>query len=332
MSGSALKYREVNGDACLAIAPTRHVPDLREDARNGLLSRPRHLPPKYFYDERGAELFARICSTPEYYPMRMEEALLSTFSADIIDASRPKRIIELGSGNSHKTRHLFNACERHGHRCQYVPFDVCEPVLNQAAARLKAEYHWLEVMPLLGDYHAGLDNIPTATGCNLFVFLGSTIGNFTPREAADFTKELHTLMQTGDYFLIGADRVKNAEVLEAAYNDEHGITAEFNLNILRVLNRRLGANFDLNNFSHDASFNKENSRVEMYVTAKKKQHVYIADLDEHIELDEGEKILTEISYKFSFKELESLLTATHFTIVQHYQPSNQYFSLVLAQL
>ncbi len=331
MKLASLQHKTANGE-CTPVAPTRYVPALKEDARAGLLSRPRSLPPKYFYDARGAALFEQICATPEYYPTRVEDALLSAVSEYIISTTRPEQIIELGSGNSHKTRHLFDACEKHAHICRYAPFDVCEPALHQATDRLKSKYDWLEVMPLLGDYHAGLGNLPTAEGSKLFVFLGSTIGNFTPVEAADFVCELHSVMQAGDYFLLGADRVKDSAVLDAAYNDAEGITAQFNLNVLRVLNNKLGANFDLDNFSHAAAFDEEKSRIEMYLRAEKRQHVYIAALDAGIELDEGEKILTEISCKFSFEGLEALLTSANFSISKHYESEDQYFSLVLAQL
>ena len=332
METQSVQYKQNEQGYCTLVEPTRDVPEIEEDARNGLLTTPRSLPPKYFYDERGAELFEQICSTTEYYPTRTEDALLSAFSGDIIGKILPDQIIELGSGSSRKTRHLFDACEQHAHTCQYAPFDVCEPALNQATDELKSEYGWLDVMPLVGDYHAGLGNLPTTKGSRLFVFLGSTIGNFTPAEAADFIDELRSIMQAGDYFLIGADRIKNVDILHAAYNDADGITAEFNLNVLRVLNNELGANFDLDNFSHEAFFDEEKSRIEMYLTSEKKQQVSICELDETIELNQGEKILTEISRKFDFEELESLLTSSGLNIIKHYEPENQYFSLVLARL
>lgn len=319
-------------DDCIPVTPTRHVPDLEEDARKGLLAAPRALPPKYFYDERGSSLFEQICCTDEYYPTRVEDALLSVFSNEIISKTRPQQILELGSGSSRKTRRLFDACEMQQHTCQYAPFDVCKPALNQAAAELAAEYDWLDVMPLLGDYHAGLGNLPSLDGGRMLVFLGSTIGNFSDKEAIDFVREVRSVMQSGDYFLIGADRMKDHKVLHAAYNDAEGVTAEFNLNVLRVLNEELGASFDINNFSHEARFNQQHKRIEMYLVSKKQQDVRFSQLDENIILAEGEKILTEISRKFEFEEIESLLVSSGFTIIQHFEPENQYFSLVLAQL
>jgi L-histidine N-alpha-methyltransferase len=234
------------GTACLLIEPSHNVPTLSDDVRSGLLESPRSLPPKYFYDEYGSQLFDKICDTPEYYPTRVEDRLLQQYADDIIARSLPEKIIELGSGTSRKTRRLFDACESNSHLCSFAPFDVCEAMLIQTAEELQSSYTWLEVQPLLGDYHAGLSKLPVISEQNLFVFLGSTIGNFEPEEASDFIRDLHKRMNCGDYFLIGADRVKNIDILNAAYNDASGLTAEFNLNVLQVLNQELGGNFDLN--------------------------------------------------------------------------------------
>ena len=317
---------------CMRVQPTRPVPDIVEDVRNGLLRSPRTLPPKYLYDGHGSRLFDRICQIPEYYPTRTEDELLSKYSIDIIAEALPDQIIEIGSGSSRKTRRLFDACEVHTHTCNYAPFDVCEPALSQAATELRSEYEWLYITPLVGDYHAGLGNLPAAEGVRMLVFLGSTIGNFTPEESKEFIGEIKRCMRPGDYFLLGADRVKDTSVLNAAYNDAEGITAEFNLNVLRVLNRELGANFNLQSFSHRAFFNEEFSQIEMYLISETKQNIHLAKIDTTICLDSGEKILTEISRKFHFSELESMLIDSDLKIVKHFQPANQYFSLVLAQL
>ncbi|MEJ2761143.1 MAG: L-histidine N(alpha)-methyltransferase [Gammaproteobacteria bacterium] len=189
MTQSAVKSVADVKPSCISVIPTRHVPDLIEDVRNGLLNRPRQLPPKYFYDDAGSELFERICVTDEYYPTRTEDALLARHGADIIALAAPDRIIELGSGSSRKTRRLFDACEAGDHMCSYTPFDVCEAALEQAAADLIGIYPWLEVTPLLGDYHAGLGNLPPGEGTGIYVFLGSTIGNFEPDQARDFIRE-----------------------------------------------------------------------------------------------------------------------------------------------
>ena len=316
---------------CVAVAPARHVPGLAEDAREGLAGRPRSLPPKYFYDERGAELFSRICETPEYYLTRTEDALLRQCGAEIIALARPDCLIELGSGSSEKTARLFDACERLGHTCIYSPFDICEPALAEAAGKLQAEYRWLDVRPLLGDYHGGLDHLPDFAGVKLFLFLGSTVGNFTRSEARAFIGDVRRRMDPGDFLLLGADRVKDPAVLNAAYNDAQGITALFNLNVLEVLNRELGANFRADNFAHLAVYNNESNRIEMYLVSRLSQEITLAGPGLCFTLARGERILTELSYKFNFDELETLLEESGLEMVRHFEPDNRYFSLALAR-
>lgn len=317
---------------CLQVRPTRRIPDVIDDVRNGLMRPPRTLPPKYFYDEYGSWLFDRICETDEYYPTRTEDALLSRHSAEIIKQALPVQIVELGSGTSRKTRRLLDACETHSHPCSYAPFDVCEEMVDQVAAELRDKYHWLEVMPLVGDYHAGLGNLPVEDGISMFVFLGSTIGNFTPDDARDFIGEIRSCMHPGDYFLLGADRVKDERILNAAYNDADGLTARFNLNVLKVLNREIDANFDTGNFSHQALYNHYLNRIEMYLVSKIDQIIRIRELGSSISLGEGEKILTEISRKFTYRELEAMICGSGLEIVRHFEPENKYFSLILSRL
>ena len=317
--------------SCTVIEPTRTVPDLAADVRAGLLNPPRTLPPKYFYDERGSQLFEQICETPEYYPTRTEDSLLQNYSKHIIERAQPVQILELGSGNAQKTRRIFDACEQLSNDCEYVPFDVCEKVLEQTAKQLQANYDWLNVFPLVGDYHAGLANLPDSDGVRLFVFLGSTIGNFTPQEAAGFITEIKQCMKPGDFFLLGADRIKNTEVLDAAYNDAEGLTAEFNLNVLRVINRELGANFDVSGFEHCAKYNESKDRIEMHLIANSEQHVHISDLNEIVTFKPGDAILTEVSHKYTSDGIEKLLQQCGLNIIEHYEPDNQYFSLILAQ-
>lgn len=316
---------------CRVIEPSRAVTTLSDDVRTGLLEAPRSLPPKYFYDERGSQLFDQICVTPEYYPTRVEDKLLKQYADSIIAETLPGHIIELGSGTSKKTRRLFDACENLSHRCSYAPIDVCEPMLNLAASELNSTYDWLDVRPMLGDYHAGFANLPTHIDTNLFIFLGSTIGNLGYDEARDFIQDLRNCMSSEDYFLIGADRVKDTGVLNAAYNDVQGLTAEFNLNLLRVLNHELGSNFNLNKFRHQAHFNTSLSRIEMHLISVAAQEISFDALQTSIKLECGESILTEISHKYQYEEIESLLLNCGFELVQHYQPDNQYFSLLLVR-
>jgi L-histidine N-alpha-methyltransferase len=315
---------------CTPIIPTRRIPDLIEDARNGLLNRPRHLPPKYFYDDLGSELFEQICATEDYYPTRTEDTLLTLHGGDIITRTLPEQIIELGSGSSRKTRRLFDACEASNHECNYTPIDVCEAALEQAAVELSEDYRWLDIKPLTGDYHAGLGNLPQTGGASLYVFLGSTIGNFEPRQAEAFMHEVRDCMKPDDWLLLGADMVKDSKVLTAAYNDSDGVTAQFNLNLLRVLNRELHADFDPALFTHEALFNEDKFRIEMYLRSLYKQDVHLGLLQTTIHLQEGERILTELSHKFTPEKLQALLQAGGLDMVRHYQPDNRYFSLILA--
>lgn len=316
--------------ACTMVMPTRLIPDMVDDVRESLLSQPRSLSPKYFYDERGSELFDQICTTPEYYPTRTENSLLEHYAEQIIDLTRPDQILELGSGYSVKTRRLFDACESIEHHCIYVPFDVCEEVLIDSAQRLTEEYGWLHLSPLLGDYHGGLGNLPGTSGKRLFVFLGSTIGNFEQHDALCFIQELNKVMQPGDALLLGVDRVKENTILNAAYNDAQGVTAEFNLNMLRVLNRELDANFKLDEFDHHACFNTEKSRIEMRLIANCNHEVRINDIDASISFAQGDDILTEISQKYTYSGIEKMLSDAGFIINEHYEDEKAYFSLILA--
>ena len=315
---------------CTTIMPTRIIPDMVDDVRKSLLNSPRSLSPKYFYDERGSELFDQICSTPEYYPTRTENHLLSRHAVDIINKTTPDQILELGSGYAVKTRRLFDACQEISQNCIYAPLDVCEEVLIEAAQKLSEEYDWLGLNPLLGDYHGGLGNLPAAQGAHLFVFLGSTIGNFENADALDFIKEVYKAMRYGDHLLIGVDRVKEDHVLHAAYNDAQGITAEFNLNVLHVLNRELNANFNTEEFTHSATFNADKERIEMRLISNTDQQVHIDELGESIQFDRGDEILTEISQKYTYRGIEEMLKQADFSINDHYEYENAYFCLVLA--
>jgi L-histidine N-alpha-methyltransferase len=313
------------------IKPSRKIPGLLEDVRCGLLCQPKSLPPKYFYDDRGSRLFDAICDTQEYYPTRTEDALLLQYANDIISLTAPEHIVELGSGSSRKTRRLFDACEHQDCQSVYWPFDVCKEMIIDVANELQQEYNWLEVNGLVGDYHGGFDHFPDIQGRTLYAFLGSTIGNFEHREAVAMLGELGGCMSSDDYLLIGADRVKDIDVLQAAYNDSQGMTAEFNLNVLRVLNRQLNADFDLSSFEHRARYSSEHERIEMHLVSTIDQQVSLGVLNEAMDFHAQETILTEISRKFTPETLSKLLNEAGLELVEHYQPRNEYFSLVLAK-
>jgi len=315
------------------ISPSRSISSLEEDMRSSFLTHPRKLPPKYFYDEYGSQLFDQICDTPEYYQTRTEEALLREYAQNIIERVQPRHIVELGSGTSRKTRHLLNACD--GQECLevYVPFDVSKETLLDAGRSLVIEFDWLTVTALVGDYHGGFDNIPVVEdeGTRMFVFLGGTIGNFEHDDAIRFLSELREYMNPDDRLLLGADRVKDSQTLRAAYNDSGGVTAEFNLNVLNVLNKELSADFSPEKFTHDAIYNEKEQQIEMYLVSECEQHVCLESMRECINFKENERILTEISRKFTRHSLKSLLSEAGFCVMEHYEPDNEYFSLVLAK-
>lgn len=312
--------------------PTRGpIRTLAHDVLEGLLSRPRSLPPKYFYDARGSELFDRICDVPEYYPTRAEAALLRKVADSVVAAVRPTEILELGSGAARKTRILFDACERLGIAPRYVPFDVCADMLAKSGQELVNEYPWLEVNALAGDYTQSLDHLPSGDATRLWAFLGGTIGNFAHDEAVAMLVDVRRKLRSGDRLLIGADRVKAPEVLHAAYNDEAGVTAAFNLNLIQVLNNALDAAIPAGHFHHYACFNPHESRIEMYLVANRDVSVPLAALDAHLEMREGEAILTEISRKFTRRALEELLETAGFEVEAHHELLDTKFSLVLAR-
>lgn len=312
------------------VPPAREVPDLAGDVRATLLQPPRWLPPKYFYDERGSRLFDAICDTPEYYPTRVEQALLRASAPQVIEAAHPAHVLELGSGTCRKTFELLAACGRAGHEVCFWPFDVCEEVVRESARWLVHELPWLSVQGLVGDYHAGLSHLPRPDGPCLYLFLGGTLGNFEPDEADTFMTELAAHMRPGDQLLLGVDRVKNPAVLEAAYNDAAGITAEFNRNVLHVLNRELGADFNVPAFAHRAFYDPAHERIEMHLVATEAQQVHFAALDEQITLAACESIRTEISRKFTPQSLDALLRRAGLRRSHHFEADGGAYSLVLA--
>ena len=315
---------------CVYIECSRAVNSFEQDVKQGLLSSPRSFPPKYFYDETGSRLFDSICDTPEYYPTRTESKLLEQVALELIDRANPNHILEFGSGTSRKTRYLLNACEKLGIECDYLPFDVCEEVLHQVNDEFSKDYSWLDVLPLVGDYTAGLDKLYQPAGDCLYVFLGSSIGNFELADAERFIAEVSSCMRKGDTLLIGVDRIKDDEILQAAYNDEQGITGAFNLNLLQVLNDNLDANFDKSQFRHEALYNREKKRIEMYLVSERSQVVNLKSMDETISLLEDERILTELSHKYSRHDIENLLKKSNLKILNHNESDDEYFSLVLA--
>ncbi|MES1932836.1 hypothetical protein T35B1_09504 [Salinisphaera shabanensis T35B1] len=314
------------------VAPEQPLASLADDVRTGLLSRPRWLSPKYFYDDRGSALFEAICATPEYYPSRTEAALLEAHGQEIIEHAAPDHMLELGSGSSRKTRHLLDACDALDKSCQYWPFDVSAQMMLDAGAQLVADYDWLAVHALIGDYTGGLTNVPLPEdGRRLIVFLGGTLGNFEPGEARAMLEQIAGLMRGDDQLLLGVDRVKDTATLEAAYDDAEGVTADFNRNVLRVLNRELEADFPVDDYRHRALFDRDKARIEMRLGADHAHRVTLATLGTAIDIDAGEEIVTEFSHKFTPDTLAALLESAGLAMDRHFEAEGGAYSLVLAR-
>jgi L-histidine Nalpha-methyltransferase len=279
---------------------------MAEDVRDGLSRDPPELPPKYFYDARGSRLFDRITTLPEYYPTRCERAILNRHATVIVEGCQ--ELVELGSGTASKTRALLYAMSAQGELRRYVPLDVDESVVQDCALELVELYPGLRVHGLVGDFGRDLERIPAGRQ-RLFAFLGGTIGNLHPDERAAFLERLCAVMEPEDRLLLGTDLVKEVELIEAAYNDEQGLTVEFNRNVLRVLNDSLGADFDPEAFEHVALFDPERSWIEMRLRARRSQTVRIPGAELELELADGEEIRTEISAKFTPEGIEDELDA-----------------------
>jgi L-histidine Nalpha-methyltransferase len=282
---------------CNHLAADSAYQALRRDVLGGLAASPKSLPPKWFYDSVGSELFDQITRLPEYYPTRAEAEILRARSAEIASVTGADTLVELGSGTSEKTRTLLQALDDGGTLRRFVPFDVDASMLSAAATAIQREYPDIEIAAVCGDFEEHLSEIPDG-GRRLFVFLGSTIGNLTADPRAEFLAALAAVMRPGDSLLLGTDLVKDTGRLVAAYDDAAGVTAQFNRNVLAVINRELDADFDVDAYRHVARWNADDERMEMWLRAESAQRVRIAALDLTVEFAAGEEILTEVSCKF----------------------------------
>ncbi|MET9920316.1 L-histidine N(alpha)-methyltransferase [Streptomyces sp. NPDC006435] len=296
---------------------------LRADVLHGLTRCPKTLPPKWFYDARGSELFEEITRLPEYYPTRAEREILVDRSGEIAGASGARTLIELGSGSSEKTRHLLDALPA---LHSYVPVDVSESALRGAAGALLTERPDLSVHALVADFTGGLA-LPGTPGPRLVAFLGGTIGNLLPEERAVFLRSVRSLLSPGDTLLLGTDLVKDEEVLVAAYDDAAGVTAEFNRNVLRVVNRELGADFDPAGFDHVARWDPEREWIEMRLRAREAHSVKIPELDLVVSFEAGEELRTEVSAKFRREGVRTELAAAGLRLDRWWTDSGGRFAL-----
>jgi L-histidine Nalpha-methyltransferase len=304
---------------------------LAYDVLDGLTRPFKELPPKHFYDTEGSLLFDRICGLPEYYPTRTERAILIERSREIVERTGAAELVELGSGMPDKSRLLLDAMREAGTLERYVPFDVSEHVIRLAAERLADDYPGLEVHGVVGDFERHLDAIPPAEdGTRVVAFLGGTIGNFLPGSRRKFLRALGRSLRLGDRLLLGTDLVKDPVVIEAAYNDSQGVTAAFNKNVLAVLNRELGADFDLDAFEHVAFYDRHQEWIEMRLRALAPQVVNVEALGITVHFAHREEMRTEISAKFTRERLAGDLRAAGLELEAIYSDPDELFAVTLA--
>lgn len=312
-----------------------HYQDLNndgEDVIQGLIQTPKSLPPKYFYDDHGSELFEKICELPEYYPTRTEAWILSQYADEIAQITGCCELVELGSGSSTKTRLLLDAYQKIADSCRYLPIDVSGGILKTSVLQLQNKYPDFSIHGLLGTYEQALTHLESNyLQSRMLFFLGSSMGNFTPQESDHFLSQIAHTLKPGDYFLLGIDLQKPTEILEAAYNDSQEVTAAFNLNMLSHLNWRFQGNFDLNLFTHQAIYNQADSQIEMYLHCQENHLVSLDVLNLKVSFQAGESILTEISRKFNLVNLQKQLAAKGLKQLQVWTDPQQWFGLILCQ-
>lgn len=303
---------------------------LRSDARHGLTATPKWLPPKWFYDARGSELFEQITELPEYYPTRTEWALLERVVGEIARTAQAEVLVELGAGSAAKTRLLLSALSAEGPLKTYVPQDVSTTALRAAADQIAAEFPGLAVHGVVSDFTDTLDNLPRG-GRRMIAFLGGTIGNLVPQERAEFLAGIRDVLEPGEQLLLGAGLVIDPAILVPAYDDAAGVTAEFNRNVLRVLNNRLNADFEPEKFAHVALWDAEQEWIEMRLEATEAMTVTVRDLDLTVEFAAGEQMRTEISAKFQRESFEKELDTAGFATEQVWTDPDERFALFLAE-
>ncbi len=321
---------EITTRYCCDIVQTP-TQDAGLDVVRGLTGCPKTLPSYYFYDHRGSELFEQICGLPEYYPTRTEQGILAMYAQEIRDLTGNCDLVELGSGSSRKTRILLDTYTELQGQFTYIPIDVSTTMLQATAWDLLADYPQLSIHALAGVYEVALHHLPASQRQRLLIFLGSTIGNLSPPEEEIFLQQIEQCLLPGDYFLLGVDLRKDIDVLQAAYNDQQGITAEFNRNILCHLNRRFNGNFNLSNFAHWAFYNPERHQIEMHLISLDDQTVKLCDLDLEVAFLGQETIRTEISRKFDVMALTEQLQHCGLPVQRVWQDEHRWFALILTQ-
>jgi L-histidine Nalpha-methyltransferase len=301
-----------------------------QDVAYGLSAPQKWLPPKYFYDERGSQLYEQICALPEYYPYRAEMEILRTHAAEIHAEIGHLALVEFGSGNATKTRHLLSAYEWAGQRFRYCPVDISQEILWDTAQRLLHEYGHVEIRAMHADF-AGQPEVIQAFQLEkkAVAFFGSSLGNFTPEESVEFLKRTAAIMGSEDVFLLGIDLKKSPAILVPAYDDAQGVTAAFNLNVLHRINRELGGRFDPHRFEHLAFYNDEQGRIEMHLRSRQAQRVPIVKIEQVVSFDKDETIHTESSHKYTVDEVRDLGSQADLMLHRAWFDARRYFLLAL---
>jgi L-histidine N-alpha-methyltransferase len=302
---------------------------LANDVFDGLTRPFKELQPKHFYDARGSELFERICELDEYYPTRTEKAILAECAGEIVATTGAGELVELGSGSAEKARVLLDAMSETGALQRYVPFDVSESVVREAAEELVAEYEGLRIHGVIGDFERHLERIPPARTPRIVALLGGTIGNFPPGTRRGLLRKIAAVLGPEDRLLLGTDLVKDPAVIEAAYDDSAGVTAEFNRNVLHVINRELEADFIPEAFDHIAFFDRRHEWVEMRLRAQRPCSVLVADLGLRVEFAAGEELRTEISAKFTRARVQADFAAAGLELSGWFTDPDELFALSL---
>lgn len=312
------------------LTPDHAARALRADARDGLTAEHKWLAPKWFYDARGSELFEQITRLPEYYPTRAEREILEARAGEIATVTGARTLVELGSGSSSKTRLLLDGLRDHGTLTTFVPLDVSESALRDSARVITRDYPGLVVHGVVGDFTERLERLP-GEAPRVMAFLGGTIGNLLPEERADFLASVRGVLEPGEWLLLGTDLVKDPETLVRAYDDSAGVTAEFNRNVLRVLNRQLGADFEVDAFSHVAVWDAENEWVELHLRADRAMNVLIPEIGLEVHFAAGEELSTEVSAKFRREGVAAELAKAGFAPGAWWTDSAERFALSLWQ-
>ena len=322
------------GDAPVTISHLSEPADFRSelaaDVMSGLTSTPKAIPSKYFYDALGSELFEQITHQSEYYLTRAEREIIEAHADEFMRIAAPEELVEIGSGSSIKTRLLIDAMRRAGTGRRYVPIDISEDALMAAAQELCADYLWLEIAALVGDFHSDLPKAPRR-GTRLVAFLGSTIGNLRAHERSAFLGEVRSMLEAGDHFLLGIDLVKDADTLVAAYNDAAGVTAAFTRNILTVLNRELDADFDVAAFTHRPVWNPTDACMEAWLEAERDMTVSVSALGLTVNVQAGERIHTEVSCKFTRETVTAMFAGSGMEVDGWFTDPDNRFAMVLAR-